>query len=115
MPRPPSAHPWALALATALLACRSGADAPASAPAPTSAPLPAPAPELRPLQHIIPAYAGGRPIAWWSERLGKLRREGPQDLYRVTLDRARRNGLEVIEEDGGAVSVRALAAAGGHP
>jgi hypothetical protein len=78
-----------------------GAPAPA-APAP---PLPAPAagPPRAPADTPLPSamtsrrFAGGRPIAWWSERLTGLRRSGPEELYRLTLSRARLNGLDVVE------------------
>jgi hypothetical protein len=62
-------------------------------------------------------YAGGRPIAWWSERLARLRRDGPEDLYRLTLQRARLNGLEVVEREGGevAVALAPVAPAGARP
>ncbi|HEY6098192.1 MAG TPA: hypothetical protein VIW03_02100 [Anaeromyxobacter sp.] len=61
------------------------------------------------------AYAGGRPIAWWSERLAKLKREGPEDLYRLTLERARLNGLAVVEKDGGEIAVAAAPVREGRP
>lgn len=50
-------------------------------------------------------YAGGRPLPWWSERLARLRAQGPEDLYRLTVTRARLCGLAVEERPGGEVAV----------
>jgi hypothetical protein len=50
-------------------------------------------------------YAGGRPLAWWSARLARLRAQGPEDLYRLTLTRAMLCGLAVEERPGGEVAV----------
>ena len=125
--RPPRTAPkallWALALAGsgcdeskarigALLEPILPETAGAKVAPPQAEPLPAPevvhaAPDPA---NAAPAlterrYAGGRPIAWWSERLSKLRREGPADLYRITVDRARLNGLDVVEKDGGEIAV----------
>lgn len=72
-----------------------------AAPAATETATAAPAPVTVTSQR----YAGGRPIAWWSERLARLRRDGPADLYRLTVERARLNGLAVVEREGGEVAV----------
>jgi hypothetical protein len=93
------------ALALTLSACSSSADAPpAPPPAPVAAP-PAAAPADELPSQTSRRYAGGRPIAWWSTRLAELRRDGPPELYRLTLERARLNGLEVVEREGGEVRV----------
>jgi hypothetical protein len=120
----------AAAIAGPLLACSAGAPDPAAAfarasrapprAAPAtgderSAPAPAPSGPAPTAAAAPPAigrrYAGGRPIAWWSERLARLRRDGPEDVYRLTVERARLNGLEVVEREGGEVAV-ALPGAG---
>lgn len=88
-----------------------GPSAPRAAPEPPK-PAPAPDPPLgnpadAPLPSVMASrrFAGGRPVAWWSERLTRLRREGPEELYQLTAARARLNGLEVVEQPGGAVGV----------
>jgi hypothetical protein len=55
---------------------------------------PAPEPEAR------VTWAGGRPLPWWNERLARLRADGPQPLYDLTVQRAKANGLRVVEADG---------------
>jgi hypothetical protein len=112
-------------LAAAALACgRATEAAPPSTPPPSPAATPGPtslAPAAAsalglPTAASTQAYAGGRPVAWWGERLRRLRRDGPPELYRLTLDRARLNGLAVVEKDGGEVAVAAArAGAGGRP
>ncbi len=126
--RPRSRHLAALAAAAAIIACSRAGEAPASAPRPP-APAVAPPPPVSPLPAAaldahdaaalgLPSatttrrYAGGRPIAWWSERLGRLRRDGPEDLYRLTRERARLNGLEVVEKPDGGITVAVAAPAG---
>jgi hypothetical protein len=85
-------------------------DAPAPATPAATAPVPA-APAPRPDDGVRLAltgerrFAGGRPLPWWSERLAKLRRDGPEALYRLTAARARLAGLEVTEQPGGEVAV----------
>lgn len=84
------------------------APAPAAAPGPdaaatTAAIEPAPVDTSGPPRLMLAGqrYAGGRPLAWWSERLAHLRRQGPEDLYRLTLARAGLCGLAVEERPGG--------------
>lgn len=95
------------ALALVLSGCSKPAasvEAPAPAPAPAATAPPPAAPDGLPAQ-TARRYAGGRPIAWWSSRLAELRRDGPPDLYALTLARARLNGLDVVEKEGGEVQV----------
>lgn len=49
-------------------------------------------------------YYGGRPIAWWRERLAELKRDGTPELYALALRRARAAGL-AVEERGEGVAV----------
>jgi hypothetical protein len=120
--KPRSRRLVALAGAAALAACSRSGEAPASAPRPAPPATPAaPAAALDardaaalglPSVTMTRRYAGGRPIAWWSERLERLRREGPEDLYRLTRERARANGLEVVDRPDGGVAVAVAAPAG---
>jgi hypothetical protein len=91
----------------------------APAPKQDAAPIPAPRTprEDAPLPNAMSSrrFAGGRSIAWWSERLTRLRREGPEDLYRLTLERARLNSLDVAEGANGEVTVGAPPVAGARP
>lgn len=51
--------------------------------------------------------AGGRPLAWWKDRLERLHRASDresQDLYRATFRRAQANGL-VVTVEGSEVTV----------
>jgi hypothetical protein len=104
----------------ALLGASDAASPPPAAPASPAAPATSAAPTPAAAAAVTVTsqrYAGGRPIAWWSERLARLRRDGPEDLYRLTLERARLNGLEVVEREGGevAVALAPAAPAGARP
>jgi hypothetical protein len=44
------------------------------------------------------ARFGGQPVEWWGERLQKLKARGDTERYRLTLDRAKRNGLVFDEK-----------------
>lgn len=90
--------------------------APPAAAVPPAAPAPGPVVEAPPQDTSGPPrleltgtrrYAGGRPVGWWSERLTTLRRDGPREIYDLTLARARLCGLGVEEVPGGAVRVSA--------
>jgi hypothetical protein len=75
------------------------ATAPAAEPQPPPSPAPVPASAPGAEGGLALAYAGGRPLAWWNERLTRLRAEGPPALYELTVERARANGLRVVEQD----------------
>jgi hypothetical protein len=50
-------------------------------------------------------FAGGRTVAWWQERLAALRKDGPPELYRLALLRAKAAGLAVTEGAGTSVTL----------
>lgn len=124
-PAPPSRTPWLVAgAAVAVLILGGGAYAlwgrspVAAAPAAPAAPVVAPAAPL-PAGPVEPARElwGGRPAAWWQERLDALAARGDpeaRELREWTLSRARANGLQISEE-AGRVRVSAPAAGGGTP
>jgi hypothetical protein len=75
-----------------------------------SGPAPEPAvPEPQPASLVAPAprvlVAGGRPLAWWTERLSSLRKDGPLELYRLAQQRAKAAGLTVTEGPNASVTV----------
>lgn len=84
-------------------ACQESVDPGAGqgAPAPEPAPEPPPASLAPPSGRV--RYAGGRTVAWWQERLSALRRDGPAELHRLSLQRARAAGLSVEEGAAGVV------------
>lgn len=91
-----------------------GASAPAAEAAPTTPEAPAAPAPRSPTDDTLRLeltgerrFAGGRPLPWWSERLGRLRRDGPEELYRLTLARASAAGLAVTERPGGGFEVAA--------
>lgn len=72
----------------------------------------APAPPAEPVDDPAVKYArllidfpfGGQPVRWWRGRLAELAPGGAQadaELYRLTVERARKNGLVVDEATNG--------------
>ncbi len=83
----------AIALATVLAACAE--------PAP---PPPPEDPAAKYARLLIDFPFGGQPVRWWRSRLAELAPNGAHPdpaLYRLTVERARKNGLDVDEGKNG--------------